>query len=106
MICLVLLPNGWDYNDHNGAKSMDTMKWQKLTEVQGRLEAELIESYLEANGVDVELIQESVGHSAFPVMVDGLGRVQIFVSKEKIREARELLNDYNQGLEYEAGEGQ
>ena len=77
---------------------MDTMKWERITEVQGRLEAELIESFLEANGVDVELVQESVGHSAFPVMVDGLGRVQIFVSKEKILEARELLNDYNQGV--------
>jgi len=76
---------------------MDTMKWEKLTEVQGRLEAELIESFLEANEVDVELIQESVGHSAFPVMVDGLGRVQIFVPKEKSQEARELLNDYNEG---------
>jgi hypothetical protein len=80
---------------------MDRMKWQKLIEVQGRMEAELIESYLEANGVDVELIQESIGHSAFPVMVDGLGRVQIFVSKEKILEARELLNEYNQGVAQE-----
>jgi hypothetical protein len=76
---------------------MDTMKWEKLTEIQGRLEAELIESFLEAHGVDVELIQESVGHSAFPVMVDGLGRVQIFVSKENIRKARELLDDFNEG---------
>jgi hypothetical protein len=80
---------------------MDRMKWQKLIDVQGRLEAELIESYLEANGVDVELIQESIGHSAFPVMVDGLGRVQIFVSKEKILEARQLLNEYNQGVAQE-----
>jgi hypothetical protein len=80
---------------------MDTMKWDKLTEVQGRLEAELIESFLEANEVDVELIQESVGHSAFPVMVDGLGRVQIFVSKDKIQEARELLKDYDEGLKQE-----
>ena len=76
---------------------MDTMKWEKLAEVQGRLEAELIESFLEANGVDVELIQESVGHSAFPVMVDGLGRVQIFVPKDKIQEARELFSDYKEG---------
>jgi hypothetical protein len=80
---------------------MDKMKWQKLIEVQGRMQAELIESYLEANGVDVELIQESIGHSAFPVVVDGLGRVQIFVSKEKILEARELLNEYNQGVTQE-----
>jgi hypothetical protein len=76
---------------------MDTMKWEKLTEIQGRLEAELIESFLEANGVDVELIQESVGHSAFPVTVDGLGRVQIFVSKENFRKAHELLDDFNVG---------
>ncbi len=76
---------------------MDTMKWERLIEVQGRLEAELIESYLEANGVDVELIQESIGHSAFPVMVDGLGRVQIFIPKEKSQEARELLSEFNEG---------
>jgi hypothetical protein len=80
---------------------MDTMKWERLTEIQGRLEAELIESFLEANGVDVELVQESVGHSAFPVMIDGLGRVQIFVPKEKIREARELLEDYKEGSNQE-----
>ena len=77
---------------------MDTMKWERLVEVQGRLEAELLESYLEANGVDVELIQESVGHSAFPVMIDGLGRVQIFIPKEKSQEARDLLKEYNEGL--------
>ena len=80
---------------------MDTMKWERLTEVQGRLEAELIESFLEANGVDVELVQESVGHSAFPVMVDGLGRVQIFVPKAKVQEGRELLKDFNEGVNQE-----
>ena len=80
---------------------MDTMQWKKLTEVQGRLEAELIESYLEANGVDVELIQESVGHSAFPVTVDGLGRVQIFVPISKFEEANQLLKDFNDGAKLE-----
>jgi hypothetical protein len=78
---------------------MDTLKWEKLTEVQGRLMAELIESFLEANGVDVELIQESIGHSAYPVMVDGLGRVQIFVPKEKYQEAVELFQDFRDGSE-------
>ena len=80
---------------------MDALKWERLVEVQGRLEAELIESYLEANGVDVELIQESVGHSAFPVMVDGLGRVQIFVPKVKSQEAHDLLKEYNEGSNQE-----
>jgi hypothetical protein len=80
---------------------MDSMKWEKLTEVQGRLEAELIESFLEANDVDVELVQESVGHSAFPVVIDGLGRVQIFVSKMKLQEARELLKEFTEGSNLE-----
>jgi hypothetical protein len=80
---------------------MDTLKWEKLIEVQGRLEAELIESFLEANGVDVELFQESIGHSAYPVMIDGLGRVQIFVSKNQIQEARELVKDFNEGVSQE-----
>ena len=80
---------------------MDTLKWERLTEVQGRMEAELIESYLEANGVDVELIQESVGHSVYPVMVDGLGRVQVFVPKTQTQDALELLKAYNEGTNQE-----
>jgi hypothetical protein len=76
---------------------MDSLTWEKVGEVQGRLEAELIESYLEAHGVDVELIQEALGHSVIPVMIDGLGRVQIFVPKEKAIEARELLSTFAAG---------
>ena len=73
---------------------MDEMKWEMVTEVQGRLEAELLESFLEAHGVDTELVQESIGHSAFPVTVDGLGRVQIFVSRDQAQEARQLIEEY------------
>jgi hypothetical protein len=75
---------------------MDELKWELLTEVQGRLEAEFIKSYLEAQGIEVELFQESVGHHIYPVMVDGLGRVQIFVPKEQAKAAREILQEYNQ----------
>jgi len=73
---------------------MERLKYEKLLEVNGRLEAEMIESFLEAEGIDVELIQESIGHSAYPVAVDGLGRVQIFVPNEKVSEAREWLKSY------------
>ncbi len=73
---------------------MDELKWEKLTEVQGRLEAEFIKSYLESQDIEVELFQESVGHHIYPVTVDGLGRVQIFVSKEQSKEARVLLEEY------------
>jgi hypothetical protein len=78
---------------------MDELKWEVLSEVQGRLEAEFIKSYLEAHGIEVELFQESIGHHIYPVTVDGLGRVQIFVSKDQAREARKLLEEYRNEIE-------
>jgi hypothetical protein len=73
---------------------MDELKWERLTEVQGRLEAELLKTYFSAYGIDIELFQESVGQHAYPVTIDGLGRVQLFVSKEQVKEARQLLDEY------------
>jgi hypothetical protein len=76
---------------------MDELTYENIAEVNGRLEAEMIESFLEAHGIDVELVQESIGHSAYPITIDGLGRVQIFVPKIKVVEARELLIMYKNG---------
>ena len=76
---------------------MDQLTYAILVEVFGRLDAELIESLLEAEGIDVELVQESVGHSIYPVVIDGLGRVQVFVPKIKLEEAREWLKAYQEG---------
>jgi hypothetical protein len=80
---------------------MDELTYKILVEVNGRLEAEMIESFLEAHGIDVELVQESIGHSAYPVSIDGLGRVQIFVPKKKITEAHELYKSYQDGIQEE-----
>jgi hypothetical protein len=80
---------------------MDQIKYEKIVEVVGRLEADVIESFLEAEGIDVELIQESIGHSSYAVAVDGLGRVQVFVPKDKAEEAREWLKVYRDGIEKE-----
>ena len=76
---------------------MDQLTYENLVDVNGRLEAEMIESFLEAHGIDVELVQESIGHSAYPVTINGLGHVQLFVPKSKIKEARELLKTYQDG---------
>lgn len=75
---------------------MDELQRELLTEIHGRLEAELLESYLEAHGIDVELIQEAVGRTIYPVTVDGLGLVQVFVPKVRASEARELLATFRQ----------
>lgn len=75
---------------------MDELKWDMLTEVYGRMEAEGIKSLLEAEGIQVELIQEAAGR-IYAVTVDGLGRVQIFVPKKQLKEAREWLKIYREG---------
>jgi hypothetical protein len=80
----------------------DSLKWILLTEVGGRMQADLIKSHLEAEGIKVELFQEAVGRHIYPVMIDGLGRVQIFVPGPQINEARAILAEYersNQGDE-------
>ena len=73
---------------------MSDLKWELLAEVYGRLDAEAIKSLLEAEGIETELFQEAIGHHIYPVTVDGLGKVQIFVPKEKIQEARQWLSAY------------
>ena len=42
----------------------------------------------------MELFQEAIGHSIYPVTFDMLGRVQVFVPKEKIKQARKLLEEF------------
>ena len=71
---------------------MTDLKYELLVELYGRMEADLLKSYLEAQGIPVELFQESVGHSIYPVSLTGLGSVQVFVPNEKIKQARAALN--------------
>lgn len=75
---------------------MGEMKYEMLAEIYGRMEAELIKSYLEANEIDVELFQESVGQNIYPTTIDQLGKVQVFVKKENLEEARILLKEMEQ----------
>jgi len=78
---------------------MDELKWEVLTEVQGRMQADLLKSYFEAYGIEIELFQEAVGHHIYPVTINGLGVVQLFVAKEQADTARKLLDEYNNSTE-------
>jgi hypothetical protein len=75
---------------------MDELKYELLAEVYGRMEAELVKSYLEAHEIDVELFQESIGQNIYPTTLDMLGNVQIFVEKDKIEEALALFKEIKQ----------
>ena len=73
---------------------MDELKWDFLKEVQGRWQADLLKSYFDACGVEVELFQESLGQHIYPTALDILGNVQIYVPKEQLTAAKELLQEY------------
>ncbi len=75
---------------------MDALKYVLLTEINGRMQADLLMSYLKAEGVEVELFQEAVGHHIYPVMIDGLARVQVFVPKAQSADAHKLLDAFYQ----------
>ena len=80
---------------------MDELKWELLTEVQGRFNADLLKSYFEAAGIELELFQEALGQHIYPTALDMLGRVQVFVSKEQAEDAHKLLEEYNKAMEQE-----
>ena len=82
--------------------NMDELKWDFLTEVQGRWQADLIKSYLEAGGIEAELFQESLGQSIIPTTLDILGNVQIYVPKAQLKAAQKALKEYYNPPEPEA----
>lgn len=57
---------------------------------QGELEANVIKSHLESEGIPVMLQYESVGR-VYGLTVDGLGEIRILVPHEFADEAREII---------------
>lgn len=73
---------------------MNNMKYELLVELNSRMEAELLKSYLKSQEIPVELFQESIGQNIYPVAISGMGTVQVFVPKEAILEAQEVLKAF------------
>ena len=71
---------------------MDEMKYQKIGEANSRSEAEVIESFLQAEGIDVELVEESISRTAyaFPLV-----RVEIYVPKAQAKQALKLVKPFD-----------
>jgi hypothetical protein len=69
---------------------MDELKYEKIGEANSRAEAEIIESFLKAEGIDVELIEKSI--SVYPIAT---ARVEIFVPKKNAKKALKLLKPFD-----------
>jgi hypothetical protein len=62
----------------------------------GLLEAEMLKAFLEAQGVDVYLSQESVGRT-LGLSVGSLGRVDVMVPETQAEDAKSLLTEIAEG---------
>ena len=77
---------------------MDEMKYAMLTEVLGQWRAEILESFLKSEGINVVLVQDSLSQSAYS---NPFAPVQVFVPKEGMQQARKLLKTFEDSLENE-----
>jgi len=85
----------------NKEQQMDKLTYELLVEVNGRMEADLLKSFLEAEGIPVEIFQESVGVNNYPTTFGNLGNAQLFVPKDRAVEAHELLKQFQDPTEDE-----
>ena len=63
----------------------------------GELQAQQIQSFLEAEGIPSELRGESL-RKTHGLTIDGLGRVEVVVSRDDEQRARELLASAERGF--------
>jgi len=82
---------------------MDEMKFTQLMEVLGRWKAEIVESYLKAEGIDVVLIEDSISQSTY---ANPFATVQVFVPKEALAQARELMETFEEAEDSVEDEGE
>ncbi len=77
------------------------VEYERIAEVLGRGEADVIKGMLEAEGIDAQLVEESVSQSSFAVP---FANVQIFVPKAQAEQARELVRPFAAVIEPEEDE--
>lgn len=73
---------------------MDKTHYAMLTEVLGRWKADILESLLRSEEIDVVLIQESVSGST---QQTSFTPVKMYVPKASLKRARELLKSFDEG---------
>lgn len=73
----------------------------KIYESQGIFAAEVVKAKLEANGIPAMLKYESVGQ-VIGITVDGLGRVEVYVSAENAADAAWLVQETDEEASTEA----
>lgn len=78
--------------------TLDELKWEVLTEIQGRWEADIIKALLAEHDIDSEFFQETIGQ-LIPTSLDLFGLVTVYVPKEQAEAARLVLKAFQDSME-------
>ncbi len=76
---------------------MDKLNWVKLTDVFGRMEADMVKSYLEANGISAQIIMDAAGQLWAPGIAPG----EVWVANTNLSAARKLMDDFGDAEDIE-----
>lgn len=88
----------YNLKKYSRRSNLSRLKWVLLTEIYGRLNAELVQSLLNAYEIDVELFQEAAGGNfAYPTYVGKFAKVQLFVPYNKFNEAKDIFDNFQNG---------
>ena len=68
----------------------------EISRVQGDLQASIVKSHLESEGIPVLLKYESAGR-VFGLTVDGLGEVRVLVPQDLAEEAKRIIEPRDEG---------
>jgi hypothetical protein len=70
--------------------------WVKIFSTYSEAEAYIVKGVLEGEGVACKI--KSMRVSQFPLTLNGLGEIKIYVPKESLQKSRDILEAYQKGL--------
>lgn len=73
----------------------DEEKLVELTTVQGEMEARILFSILESEGIKV-LVKSDMASGLLPFTADGMGKVRLLVLEEDLVKARVVIKEYRE----------
>lgn len=87
------------------SKSKSKSNFVLLCKVPGEIQANVLKSHLESEGIPAILKYETAG-LVYGVAIDGIGEVRILVPEELLEEARQVIEPQEGEMEgEEAGKG-
>ena len=75
---------------------MSNRKWELVTALHDPIEAEILKGLLEAQGIMIHIVREGY-QAAYGIANQPSVRIELLAPNDQIKDARQILEDYNAG---------